>query len=108
VASAGVIPRRGLDQYNLFVGINANMLRAYHPSFTYNGPLLLVRSKVLGRTLLSEVDDPKPPYRSLWDFGWSEHVNGSIAVVDVPCDHLSLLKKPAVEYVGRYVSSALA
>jgi thioesterase domain-containing protein len=67
-----------------------------------------VRSKVLGRTLVNDADDSNPHLRSLWDFGWSEHVNGSITVVDVPGDHLGLLRKPAVEQVGRHISKALA
>jgi thioesterase domain-containing protein len=69
--------------------------------------MLLVRSEVLGRTLLSDDPDRNPPHRSLWDFGWSEHVKGSITIVDVPGDHLGLLRKPAVEQVGRHISKAL-
>jgi acyl-coenzyme A synthetase/AMP-(fatty) acid ligase/thioesterase domain-containing protein/acyl carrier protein len=107
LASAGLVPRRGLDQYNLFVGINASMLHAYRPTAMFGGPLLLVRSTVLGPTLLPLPDGVEPPHRALWDFGWSDHVTGSVTVVDVPGDHLGLLRKPAIEQLGRHLARAL-
>jgi acyl-coenzyme A synthetase/AMP-(fatty) acid ligase/thioesterase domain-containing protein/acyl carrier protein len=107
LGTAGLIPRRGLDQYNFFVGINASMLHAYRPTARFGGPLLLVRSTVLGPTLLPLPDGVELPHRALWDFGWSDHVTGSIAVVDVAGDHLGLLRKPAVEQLGGHLARAL-
>jgi acyl-coenzyme A synthetase/AMP-(fatty) acid ligase/thioesterase domain-containing protein/acyl carrier protein len=107
LATAGLVPRRGLDQYNFFVGINANMLRAYRPTTTFGGPMLLVRSTVLGPTLFPLPDGAELPHRSLWDFGWSDHVTGPITVVDVPSEHLGLLRRPAVEQLGKELATAL-
>jgi thioesterase domain-containing protein/acyl carrier protein len=93
VSTAGLLPRRGLDQYSLFFDINSAMRRAYRPATTLDAPLLLVRSS------LGEWAEP--------DFGWSGYVTGPITVVDVPGDHHGLIRKPVVERVGAAIASAL-
>jgi thioesterase domain-containing protein/acyl carrier protein len=108
VSTAGLVPRQGLDQYNLFVGINSAMLDRYSPTGTYHGPFLLVRSTVIPDEPPDAPYEPDPQCRALWDFGWSAHVKGSITVVDVPSDHLGLLRRPAVEQLGRELGIALA
>jgi acyl-coenzyme A synthetase/AMP-(fatty) acid ligase/thioesterase domain-containing protein/acyl carrier protein len=107
LATAGLVPRRGLDQYNFFVGINANMLRGYRPTAMFGGPVLLVRSTVAGPNRLRDPDDVEIRKRALWDFGWSDHATGTISVVDVPSDHLGLLRKPAVQQLGPHLVHAL-
>jgi thioesterase domain-containing protein/acyl carrier protein len=106
VGTAGLVPRHGLDQYNLFVAINASMAHRYTPIHTYDGPLLLVRSTVGGPTRFGDAEQDLP-HRALWDFGWSTHVTGPVTVVDVPGDHLGLLRNPAVEQTGQHVARAL-
>jgi acyl-coenzyme A synthetase/AMP-(fatty) acid ligase/thioesterase domain-containing protein/acyl carrier protein len=107
VSSAGLVPRRGLDQYNLFVAINSTMRHRYSPTSTYDGPLLLVRSTVISDEPCDALYEPDLQCRALWDFGWSAHVQGSITVVDVPSDHLGLLRRPAVEQLGKELGIAL-
>jgi thioesterase domain-containing protein len=51
--------------------------------------------------------DSDPGRRALPDLGWSRLVTGEITALDVPADHLSILRKPAVDQVGKYVSEAL-
>jgi thioesterase domain-containing protein/acyl carrier protein len=107
LATAGLVPRRGLDQYNFFVAINADMAIHYEPTATFGGPALLIRSTIAGPTLLPDVDDVVMPDRAVWDFGWSDHVSGSLAVVDLASDHLGLLRQPVVEQTGHHVARAL-
>jgi thioesterase domain-containing protein len=56
---------------------------------------------------LPDLDDVVMPDRAAWDFGWSDHVTGSLAVVDIASDHLGLLRQPAVEQTGHHVARAL-
>jgi thioesterase domain-containing protein len=55
-------------------------------------------------------DDAPPPRagRALADLGWSKLVTGPVVTTEVPADHLSLLRKPAVELVGAQVCETLA
>jgi thioesterase domain-containing protein len=107
VSTAGLLPRRGLDQYNLFFGINAGMRQAYRPTTNLDAPLLLVRSALGERAEPETLNQSDLEDRSRWDFGWSTHVSGPITVVDLPGDHVGLLQKPAVERVGAVIASAL-
>jgi acyl-coenzyme A synthetase/AMP-(fatty) acid ligase/thioesterase domain-containing protein/acyl carrier protein len=107
MSTVGLVPRQGLDQYNLFVAFNAEMSHRYSPTRTYDGRLLLVRTTGAGDTVPGDTDDAPLAQRALWDFGWSAHVTGPITVVDVPGDHLGLLRRPAVELVGRELATAL-
>jgi acyl-coenzyme A synthetase/AMP-(fatty) acid ligase/thioesterase domain-containing protein/acyl carrier protein len=105
--TAGLLPRSGLDQYNLFVGLNVDMLHRYWPGAKFGGPVLLVRSTMAGTTQLGDADAALLPQRALWDFGWSAHVTGEITVVDVPGDHLGLLRQPAVGTLGKELAIRL-
>jgi thioesterase domain-containing protein/acyl carrier protein len=106
LGTAGLVPRRGLDQYNLFVGINSTMQHAYSPRFTFGGPLFLARSTVPDSTLVDGSKARVSPARGQRDLGWSDHVSGSITVIDLPSDHLGLLRKPAVELLGAELGMA--
>jgi hypothetical protein len=64
LGTAGLVPRRGLDQYNFFVAINADMAIHYEPTATFGGPALLIRSTIAGPTLLPDVDDVVMPDRA--------------------------------------------
>jgi thioesterase domain-containing protein len=107
VSTAGLVPRRGLDQYDLFVAINADMVDAYRPATTLDAPLLLVRCVPDERAEPGTSDQSVLEARSRWDFGWSDHVMGPITVVDLPGDHLGLVRQPVVERVGAAIASAL-
>lgn len=85
------------------------MAREYRPKGIFTGPLLLVRgARSDGRPANLELPaDRDPGRRALPDLGWSALVTGEINAVDVPPDHLGLLRRPAVDLVGKYVSEAL-
>ncbi|HXY92915.1 MAG TPA: AMP-binding protein [Acidimicrobiia bacterium] len=115
LSSAGLFPRRGYDQYELFLRLHARMAHEYRPAGTFDGPVLVLRG---------DASDGRPPNapeefdddldlidvdeREFRDLGWSRLVTGPITAVDVPGDHLGLLRRPAVEKVGQVVSDALA
>ena len=88
--SAGLVPRRGYRQHELFLRLHAHMVHEYRPSGTFDGPVLVVRSD-------APIDvDERPRH----DLGWSKLVAGPLTAVEVPSDHLDLLRRPAVEKVG--------
>ncbi len=91
LSSAGLFPRRGYHQYDLFLRLHTRMATEYRPTSSFDGPVLLVRGS-----------RPRPG-----DLGWSRLVTGEVSVVDVPGDHLGLLRAPAVEHVGTIVRDAL-
>jgi thioesterase domain-containing protein len=81
-----------LQQYELFLWLNTYMSRKYRPSATFDGPVLLVRSR--GSDAVA-------------DLGWSALVRGPITAVDVPSDHSNLLRAPAVDRVAASIAAAL-
>jgi acyl-coenzyme A synthetase/AMP-(fatty) acid ligase/thioesterase domain-containing protein/acyl carrier protein len=96
LTSAGLFPRQGLDQYELFLRLNGNMARVYRPQATFSGPAVVVRSEV-----------PPGRARTLDDLGWSTAVRGPISIVDVPGDHLSMVRHPNVATLGSRLAGAL-
>ncbi len=118
LSSAGIFPRKGYEQYELFLRLNARMSYEYRPTRTFEGPLLVVRGRMSdGRPpnapVPLELDGiehsdllPDSP-RDRYDLGWSKLVTGPVTVVDVPADHLGLLRAPAVEKVGQVIGDAL-
>jgi thioesterase domain-containing protein len=107
LTSAGLWPRRGFHQYELFLRLNTRMLREYTPSSTFDGPTLVVRCD-LSATIPSGTNGASVPVQpTLDDLGWSEFVRGPLDTVTVPADHLSLLRKPAVELVAAHITAAL-
>jgi thioesterase domain-containing protein len=108
LTSAGWLPRRGYRQYDLFLRLNSRMSREYTPSGTFDGSTLVVRGSISDGVIPR--DDAPPPRagRALADLGWSKLVTGPVVTTEVPADHLSLLRKPAVALVGAQVSETLA
>jgi thioesterase domain-containing protein len=96
LATAGIVPRRGLAQYELFLDLHTQTGLRYRPPRPFSGAALLVR---VGEP---SPDDPRPR-----DFGWSRWIRGPITVVDVPGDHLSLLRPPAVTTAAAHIGSLL-
>jgi acyl-coenzyme A synthetase/AMP-(fatty) acid ligase/thioesterase domain-containing protein/acyl carrier protein len=92
LTSAGLVPRRGYHQYDLFLRLHTRMALEYRPTEVFDGPALVVRTPGGGQA----------------DLGWSERVTGPVTVVEVSGDHAAFLRRPTVEDVGRVVSTALA
>jgi acyl-coenzyme A synthetase/AMP-(fatty) acid ligase/thioesterase domain-containing protein/acyl carrier protein len=93
LASAGLVPRRGYRQYELFWDLNLRMSQRYAPASRFDGSVLVVRSD-------------EPPHTAA-DLGWSELVSGPVTSVHVPAEHLRLLRAPAVDLVAAHIVAAL-
>jgi thioesterase domain-containing protein len=94
--SAGLFPRQGLEQYEVFVRLNSAMSRAYRATRTFAGPVIVVRS------------DATPAGSSApRDLGWSEFVTGPVTVIDVPRSHLSMIRPPNVTMLATRLARAI-
>ncbi|HXY93803.1 MAG TPA: thioesterase domain-containing protein, partial [Acidimicrobiia bacterium] len=93
LTTAGLLPRPGYHQYDVFIRLSTDLMRNYQPSATFDGPILLLRGR-----------HDEGVER---DLGWSRLVTGPLTVVDVPADHYELMRNPPVEDVGRILRSAL-
>ena len=91
LSSAGLFPRRGYHQYDLFLRLHTRMALEYHPTAPFDSPVLLVRGRA---------GDPD-------DLGWSHFVRGPVSTEVVVSDHLGLLRAPAVGQLGEVVRKAL-
>jgi hypothetical protein len=87
--SAGWLPRHGGLQYQIFFDLHTSLIRRYRPTTPFDGRVLLVHG---GATSERE---------------WSPLVTGPITAVEVASDHLSIIRRPAVQHVGRAVCDAL-
>ena len=97
LTSAGLFPRRGLEQYELFLRLNGRMAREYRPKRTFSGPVLVVRSEA------PPGGGTPPP-----DFGWSSCATGPITTIDAPGDHLAMIRKPAVTTLAARLAAELS
>ncbi|HXY91692.1 MAG TPA: AMP-binding protein, partial [Acidimicrobiia bacterium] len=112
LTSAGLIPRRGYHQYDVFLRLNARMSREYKPSTTFDGPVLVVRgSTSIGRppnvVVDPDLDAVARDRRLMHDLGWSKLVSGPLSVIEIPGDHFDVMRQPAVEQVAAHVNTAL-
>jgi thioesterase domain-containing protein len=96
LTSAGLLPRRGLEQYELFLRLSSRMAREYHPTTVLDAPALVIRTAGEGHSGMGAHDD----------LGWSELIRGPITVVEVASDHLGLLRRPTVLDVGAHLRAA--
>jgi acyl-coenzyme A synthetase/AMP-(fatty) acid ligase/thioesterase domain-containing protein/acyl carrier protein len=108
LTTAGFWPRRGYHQYELFLRLNTRMLREYTPSSTFDGATLVVRGVETDGAPPETETPPTPAQRMLADLGWSKLVTGPVTAVEVPADHLGILRKPAVDLVAGHIAAALA
>jgi thioesterase domain-containing protein len=108
LATAGLVPRRGYRQHDLFFRLNGRMARRYTPATTFDGPALVVRSDAFAEPAPATDGRPSRPLHPLTDLGWSEHVSGPVTTVEMPVDHWSLLRKPAVDVIAGHIAAALA
>ncbi len=108
LTSTGLLPRRGYRQYDLFLRLNSRMSREYTPSATFDGATLVVRGDASDGLSPGTEDPPPRAQRALPDLGWSKLVSGPITVAEVAADHLSLLRRPAVEVVAEHITNALS
>jgi amino acid adenylation domain-containing protein len=97
IASAGLVPRRDLDQYHVFYRLSAKQRRHYRPRHTFGGSALLVRAQDggLDRTLGD-------------DLGWSKYLRGAFEISRVPGDHSTIIKRPRVSALADELQRALA
>jgi amino acid adenylation domain-containing protein len=94
--SAGLFPRQGLEQYEVFLRLNSAMSRAYRAMRTFAGPVIVVRS------------DATPTAASApRDLGWSQFVTGPITVIDAPGGHLSMIRHPNVTTLANRLARAI-
>jgi thioesterase domain-containing protein len=98
--ATGVLPRRGLQHYDQFVELNMLMGDDYATTETYGGAVLLLRTHL-------DVPDDAHGRFALRDLGWSRVVTGPITIVDVPGDHLGMLRPPVVDVVADALREAL-
>ena len=94
LTTTGILPRRGLRQYQTFLQLSGRVAAAYRPSGQFDGPVLVVRA--------TEALSPETPP----DLGWSQWVTGPITVIDVATDHERLLRAPAVDVLGAELRAA--
>jgi thioesterase domain-containing protein/acyl carrier protein len=107
LTSAGWLPRRGYRQYDLFLRLNSRMAREYVPSGMFDGPTLVVRGNASDSRTPGAGEEAGRAHRALADLGWSKLVTGPVTSVEAPADHLSLLRKPAVEVVAMQIAAAV-
>jgi thioesterase domain-containing protein len=100
LASAGIVRRRGLQQYDVFLNLSFRIGRAYRPDQPVHCPGLIVRG--------SDDEYIRDPKRALPALGWADHIAGPVSVLDVPGNHLSLMRTPLVAAVGAGLREAFA
>ncbi|HXY94090.1 MAG TPA: AMP-binding protein [Acidimicrobiia bacterium] len=97
LATAGLVARR-LRQYRVFFLLSQRLVRRYRPRSTFQGPALVVRAAV------DSSDLPRPPER---DLGWSRWIAGPRDAVEVPGDHVGVMREPYVRDLGGHIARAL-
>jgi thioesterase domain-containing protein/acyl carrier protein len=102
LTSAGLFPRRGYHQYDLFLRLHTRMAYEYRPSHAFDGPVLVIGGDDLADFEPTGLDQPRPH-----DLGWSRLVTGPLTTVRVPADHHELMRAPAVAKVAAYLDDAL-
>jgi len=93
--TAGIIPRQGLAQYELFLSLHERCAVRYRPEHTFAGPAVVVRCVPPGRELPSPLD-----------FGWSRWVDGPVSVIQLSGVHLDVLRAPLVSELGARLRDA--
>jgi thioesterase domain-containing protein len=101
LTTAGLFPRKGLEQYELFLRLNSRMSREYQPTATFAGPVLLLRTTSPDTESVVHVRNNTP------DLGWSRVVSGEITVIEVPGDHLGMIRRPHVTTLAATLEAAL-
>jgi thioesterase domain-containing protein/acyl carrier protein len=82
-STAGLVPRTGLAQHDAFVAVRSIALDRYR-LLPYSGPVVLVRATDRSQ---DRVADERP------DLGWRDVLTGPFTIIDVPGDHLSMLRE---------------
>jgi acyl-coenzyme A synthetase/AMP-(fatty) acid ligase/thioesterase domain-containing protein/acyl carrier protein len=100
LTTAGLFPRSGLEQYELFLRLNGRMSREYHPTSKFSGRILVLRTT-------SPDDDDTPGRNRVPDMGWSRVASGEIRVEPVPGDHLGMIRRPHVAALAATLEAAL-
>jgi amino acid adenylation domain-containing protein len=94
--TAGIVPRRGFDQYHAFYRLGRKHRRRYRPTRTFAGAALVLRT--------DDHDDRSDEA----DLGWSAHLRGPLEIVPVPGDHRTMIKRPHVPALAEELRRAFA
>ncbi len=95
VTGAGIIPRPGVAQYELFYRMSRGVSRRYRPTRVFGGAALVVRA--------TERDDGLGP-----GLGWDRLLTGPVEHLDVPGAHEHLRRNPNVRGLGEQLVSAFS
>jgi thioesterase domain-containing protein len=96
LASAGIVPRRGLPQHDLFFQLHTRMLAAHRP-VPYRGPTVVFASPRYLELAAPMLDELLP----------SETAGGRRRDVPLAGEHLDLVREPNVAEVARVLDSLL-
>jgi len=97
LVTAGLVPRQGLEQYDLFFELHSASALRYRPSHRFVGPAIVVRFTGPDRVGRGAPDD----------LGWSAWVDGPVTVVKLRGKHLEMLRPPDVGELGAQLRVAL-
>jgi acyl-coenzyme A synthetase/AMP-(fatty) acid ligase/thioesterase domain-containing protein/acyl carrier protein len=100
LTTAGLFPRKGLEQYELFLRLNGRMSREYEPTSTFLGRVLVLRTG-------SPDGDSSQGRNRTDELGWSRVASGPITVEEVPGDHLGMIRRPHVTTLATVLEGAL-
>jgi thioesterase domain-containing protein len=93
-ATAGVIPRRGL-QYYVFYRVASRQRVRYRPADTFGGPTLIARASANASDELGA------------DLGWGPFLRGPRSLVGVPGRHYTMIHRPNVAALASELRRAL-
>jgi thioesterase domain-containing protein len=96
----GVVPRRGLVQYDRFYELSMAIGRRFRPGRQCAAPALVVRADVIAFF--------PDPAKAEPDIGWRRLLSGPVTCADAPGDHLSMIRRPHAEEIAKLVDGCLA
>jgi amino acid adenylation domain-containing protein/non-ribosomal peptide synthase protein (TIGR01720 family) len=96
---AGVFPadtdpthlRQWVERYRA----NTQNALAYRPSDAIEAPIVLVRAQDSIAALAAQSAEPEA-LAQRWDWGWQAYAQQTVAVIDAPGDHTSVMEQPQV------------
>ncbi len=99
MTTLGLVPRRGLDQYDAFYVLGLNIGRKYDRPGQCAAPTLVVRAE--------SVEYFADPVKALPDLGWAPRLSGPLTCVDAPGNHLTMIRPPYAATVVGLIEAAI-